>query len=101
MARLLEQAPDLDAVFVANDLMALGALQVLAEAGRRVPADVAIVGFDATPLGASASPSITSVRQPIIEMGEALATRLLDTIEHGEPAEPVVMRTEIALHETA
>jgi DNA-binding LacI/PurR family transcriptional regulator len=101
MAQLLAEAPDLDAVFVASDLMALGALQVLAEAGRRVPDDVAIVGFDASPLGASARPSITSVRQPIIEMGEALAGRQLDTIEHGEPQAPVVMRTEIALHETA
>lgn len=101
MAQLLADAPGLDAVFVANDLMALGALQVLAEVGRRVPDDVAIVGFDASPLGAAARPSITSVRQPIIEMGQALATRLLDTIERGEPQAPVVMRTAIALHETA
>jgi DNA-binding LacI/PurR family transcriptional regulator len=118
MAQLLAAEPGIDGIFVANDLMALGALQVLTEAGRAVPDDVAIVGFDDSPLGASARPAITSVRQPIIAMGEALAARLLDSIERGEPAAvtptvlaaPVpaplgaaqlVMPTEIVLRESA
>ncbi|WP_219412545.1 LacI family DNA-binding transcriptional regulator [Pseudonocardia nigra] len=101
MRELLAASPDLDGVFAANDLMAIGAVQVLIEAGRRVPEDVAVIGFDDSPLGASARPSITSVRQPIIEMGEALATRLLAGIERGEPQPPVVMGTEIVLRDTA
>jgi DNA-binding LacI/PurR family transcriptional regulator len=101
MGQLLARHADIDGIFVANDLMALGALQVLAEAGRTVPDDVALVGFDDSPLGAAARPAITSVRQPIIAMGRALAERLLAVIEHGEPQPPVVMRTEIVLRESA
>jgi len=101
MARLLHADPDVDAVFVANDLMALGALQVLAESGRTVPDDVAVVGFDDSPLCASARPAITSVRQPVVAMGEALAERLLAVIGRGEPQEPLVMPTEIVLRRSA
>lgn len=100
MRELLTAAPDLDAVFVANDLMALGALQALAEAGRTVPDDVALVGFDDSPLAASARPAITTVRQSIVAMGEELAARLLDGIERGEAQNPVVMPTEIVLRDT-
>jgi DNA-binding LacI/PurR family transcriptional regulator len=101
MAALLADDGDIDGIFVANDLMALGALQVLAESGRSVPDDVAVIGFDDSPLGASARPAITSVRQPIIEMGRALAERLLEGVERGEPQTPVVMRTEIVLRDSA
>lgn len=76
MARLLEARPDLDAVFAASDLMAGGALGVLRAAGRRVPQDVAVVGFDDSPVATSTEPQLTSVRQPIEEMGREM-TRLL------------------------
>src|SRR5207253_3092118 len=76
MRALLEQRPDLDALFAASDLMAAGALQVLREAGRRVPEDVAVVGFDDSPFAASTVPPLSSVRQPIEEWGREL-TRLL------------------------
>ncbi|HYH28973.1 MAG TPA: LacI family DNA-binding transcriptional regulator [Pseudonocardia sp.] len=100
MTELLEAAPGVDGIFVANDLMAVGALQVLAEAGRRVPDDVAVIGFDDSPLGASARPALTSVRQPIVAMGEALAARLLAGIEHGTPQDPLIMRTEIVVRDS-
>jgi DNA-binding LacI/PurR family transcriptional regulator len=100
MAHLLAADTGIDGIFVANDLMALGALQVLAESGHRVPQDVAVVGFDDSPLGASARPAITSVRQPIVAMGQALAGRLLAGIDSGEPQDPVVMRTEIVLRDS-
>lgn len=101
MCELLAAAPDVDGVFVANDLMALGALQALAETGRSVPDDVAVVGFDDSPLAASARPAITTVRQPIVAMGGELASRLLAGIEQGEPQEPLVMPTELVLRSTA
>ena len=69
MRRLLVWAPDVDAVFAANDLMAFGALAVLAAAGRRVPDDVAVVGFDDVPEATLSEPPLTTVRQPIEEMG--------------------------------
>jgi DNA-binding LacI/PurR family transcriptional regulator len=101
MRELLAGTPDLDAVFVANDLMALGAFQVLAEAGRRVPGDVAVVGFDDSPLAASVHPAMTTVRQPIVAMGEAIAERLLQRIDTGVDLEPLVMDTEIVVRDSA
>ena len=62
--RLLAQAPDIDAVFVASDLMAQGALTALRRAGRRVPEDVAVGGFDDSVGGDRATPALTTIRQP-------------------------------------
>ncbi|MEV4627530.1 LacI family DNA-binding transcriptional regulator [Micromonospora sp. NPDC049523] len=74
--RLLATHPDLDAIFCACDQTATGALQVLMESGRRVPDDVALVGFDDSVLAAAASPPLTSVHQPVEQIA-ASATRLL------------------------
>lgn len=76
MQWLLGNAPGLDAVFAASDPMAAGALQVLRRAGRRVPEDLAVIGFDDSPLARRTSPALTTVRQPVEELA-ALATRLL------------------------
>ena len=62
MKRLLAARPDIDAVFAASDLMAAGALNVLAAAGRRVPADVAVVGFDDSPVATSTHPPVDQRR---------------------------------------
>jgi DNA-binding LacI/PurR family transcriptional regulator len=77
MARLLARpGPPVDAVFAASDLMAAGALRALRAAGRRVPEDVAVVGFEDSAVARYAQPPLTTVRQPIEEMGRQ-ATRLL------------------------
>ena len=81
MKRLLAARPDIDAVFAASDLMAAGALTVLAAAGRRVPADVAVVGFDDSPVATSTTPQLTSVAQPIEAMGREVARLLVDAVE--------------------
>ena len=83
MERLLAARPDIDAVFAASDLMAAGALSVLAAAGRRVPEDVAVVGFDDSPVATSTRPALTSVRQPIEEMGQEMARLLIDVHRRG------------------
>ncbi|MEU2426716.1 LacI family DNA-binding transcriptional regulator [Streptomyces sp. NPDC007851] len=81
MAELLDRCPDVDAVFAANDLTALGALRVLRERGRRVPEDVAVVGFDdVLPVTEQTGPSLTTVRQDIEEMGRLMARLLLSTL---------------------
>ncbi|MEU7701101.1 LacI family DNA-binding transcriptional regulator [Streptomyces sp. NPDC015492] len=88
MRLLLERRPDLDAVFAASDVMAAGARGVLREAGRRVPEDVALVGVDDSAVARHMDPPLTSVRQPIEEMGRTMARLLLQEIaEPGEPAE--------------
>ena len=73
MHEVLRRCPEVDGVFAANDLSALGALQALADAGRAVPADVAVVGFDDVPVALGARPALTTVKQPIEAMGRALA----------------------------
>src|SRR5439155_12453072 len=72
MRQLLDDAPALDAVFVANDMMAIGALAALRQAGRRVPDDVAVVGFDDIDAARYEEPALTTVRQPTDELGRQL-----------------------------
>ncbi len=75
--RLLATDPGLDAVFAASDLMALGAMTALRRAGRRIPQDVAVVGFDDIVVAASASPPLTTVRQQTVLQGRAMVRLLL------------------------
>ncbi|HET8788342.1 MAG TPA: LacI family DNA-binding transcriptional regulator [Actinomycetes bacterium] len=85
MGRLLARpGRPVDAVFAASDLMAAGALRALRAAGRRVPEDVAVVGFEDSAMARYAQPPLTTVRQPIEEMGRQ-ATRLLLARAAGEP----------------
>ncbi|MPY64944.1 LacI family DNA-binding transcriptional regulator [Streptomyces spongiae] len=86
MAELLQRCPDLDAVFAESDVMAAGARQVLREAGRRIPDDVALVGYDDSAIARHMDPPLTSVRQPIEEMGRAMIDLLLDEIADRRPA---------------
>ncbi|MFI2640308.1 LacI family DNA-binding transcriptional regulator [Streptomyces sp. NPDC018610] len=85
MARLLENAPDVDAVFAGSDVMAAGARQVLRERGRRTPEDVALVGYDDSAIARHMDPPLTSVRQPIEEMGRAMIDLLLTEIADRRP----------------
>jgi len=80
MARLLQRAPDLDGVFASSDLMAAGATRVLHAAGRRVAGDVSLVGFDDVLIASTNDPPLTTVRQPLEEMGRAAADNLLAAI---------------------
>mgnify|MGYP000088427882 CR=1 FL=1 len=84
--RLLDQAPDIDGLFAANDLMALGALQVLQARGVRVPDEVAVVGFDDSPVATISAPPLTTVRQPVEDMARAMAELLLRQIEGDDSA---------------
>ena len=73
---LLVTTPDVDAIFVASDLMATAVLQVLAASGRRVPEDVAIVGFDDSPPAWMTTPVLSTVHQPVEKLA-GLAVRTL------------------------
>ena len=88
MRTLLDREPDIDGVFCANDLMALGALQTLRDAGRKVPQDVAVVGFEDAPVALSAHPPLTTVHQSPEQMGREMVALLLETMagpEHDPP----------------
>ena len=102
MRALLERRPDLDAVFAASDLMAAGALQALREAGRRVPEDVAVVGYEDSPIAASTMPPLSSVRQPTEEMGREMARLLLAALASGRQVpRQVVLATELVVRESS
>ena len=102
MRELLADRPDIDAVFVANDLMARGALITLGAAGREVPDDVALVGFDDSFAATNESPQLTTVRQHADQMGWAMADLLLDLLAGREPdSRARILPTSLVLRETA
>ncbi|WP_165984549.1 LacI family DNA-binding transcriptional regulator [Streptomyces sp. YIM 98790] len=91
---LLTRRPDLDAVFVASDLMAQGVLAALEAAGRRVPEDVAVAGFDDSPAALAARPELTTIRQPWDRISTEMVRVLLAQLA-GEPPSAVVLPTEL------
>src|SRR6266508_1338553 len=100
MNDLLERNPNLDAVFVASDLMAAGALAVLRRAGRRVPEDVAVGGFDDSRVAASSDPPLTTMRQPLDRVAAEMVRLLLDLID-GKDVGSVVLPTELVTRDSA
>ncbi|GAA2397279.1 LacI family transcriptional regulator [Catellatospora methionotrophica] len=100
MRQLLEDDPDLDAVFVASDLMAHGALQALQSAGRRVPDDVAVIGFDDIALARYTEPPLSTVRQPIVGQGREMARQLLRLAAGEDIADSVILPTELVIRGT-
>ncbi|MFG3073929.1 LacI family DNA-binding transcriptional regulator [Streptomyces sp. NPDC048225] len=102
MTSLLAEHPDVDGVFTANDLMAQGAVQVLRDHGRRVPQDVAVVGFDDSSVAVTCRPRLTTVRQPVEEMAATMA-RLLDDHIKGVRTEPtsVIFDPELVVRDSA
>jgi DNA-binding LacI/PurR family transcriptional regulator len=95
MAALLKRVPDLDAVFAASDLMAEGAMRHLKQLGRRIPEDVAVVGFDDSPLATHSDPPLTTVHQPVEGMGRAMAELLMARIDGQEHDLQVVLETHL------
>ena len=98
MKALLRRHPTLDAVFVANDPMAFGALETLHALGRRVPDDVAVIGFDDVLAAASTTPPLTTVRQPLEEMTRAMADLLFRRIEDAEGESEFVVCPTSLIH---
>lgn len=102
MQKLLPEGPT--AVFVASDTMAVGALKWLRQAGRRVPDDIALVGFDDIPVASAVEPRLTTVRQPISRLG-ALAVDVLVGLLQGPPSVPpspqrIVLPTELVIRDS-
>jgi LacI family transcriptional regulator len=101
MQQLLPASPT--AVFACNDIMAIGALKALRAVGLQVPQDVALVGFDDTPIASVIEPALTTVRQPIERMGSLAADLLLDLLktpsDSGEEAsaQRIILPTELVI----
>ncbi|ALU97459.1 MULTISPECIES: LacI family DNA-binding transcriptional regulator [Streptomyces] len=102
MERLLAEHPDLDGVFAANDLMALGACHVLRERGRSVPGDVAVVGFDDSSAALACRPPLTTVRQPVEGMAAEMTRLLLDRLSRPDgPVTSVIFEPELVVRGSA
>lgn len=101
---LLQRIPDLDAVFACNDPMAAGALQAARRLGRRVPEDLAVVGFDDVPEAAYYLPSLTTIRQPLLELGAQSVDQLhhlLEVDEFDETGSIIWMQPELMIRESS
>ncbi len=100
MASLLDRFPDLDAVFAESDNMAAGALRTLRAAGRRVPEDVAVVGFDDLPIARITEPPLTTVHQPVQALGQEMV-RMLLALMAGERPSPLILPTHLVVRASA
>jgi LacI family transcriptional regulator len=97
-AQVLSQPTKPDALVCANDELALATMKALQHSGIRVPDDIAIVGWDDVMTARYVSPSLTTVRQPLYELGRAAATRLHERIAGAPTApEPLILPTELVL----
>ncbi|QCB92779.1 LacI family DNA-binding transcriptional regulator [Cellulomonas shaoxiangyii] len=100
MAELLDRVPDLDAVFAASDTMAAGAIATLRKHGRRVPADVAVGGFDDAGLAATLDPPLTTMHQPFDLISAEMVGLLLDVVAGG-PHKSVTMPASLVVRTSA
>ncbi len=101
MARLLDAQPDLDGVFAASDLMAIGAIRTLTEHGRRVPDDVAVVGFDDVREAQLTTPALTTMRQPLADLGRTMTRVLLARVAGSDVDHRTVLPTELVRRASA
>jgi LacI family transcriptional regulator len=106
LIQLLDKHPDIDGVFICNDRMASGALKAARQLGRRVPEDLAIVGFDDTPDAAYFYPPLTTVRQDMVELGRRAVRELGKVIAASrcsDPASPetIMLQPELAVRESS
>jgi LacI family transcriptional regulator len=102
MEALLKKTRDFTAIFCFNDIAAIGAIRALKDAGLSVPGDVSVVGFDDIQSAAYSTPSLTTVRQPLADMGRRGAQVLLERIADREKAfaAEIVMKPELMVRES-
>lgn len=101
MRRILASDAAPDAIFVASDLMARGALDVLRGQRLSVPDDVAVIGFDDSAVATSVTPALTTMRQPSLQQGERMAGVLLDLLSGGRPPAATILPTELVVRASA
>ena len=100
MGELLARAPDVTAVFVASDIVAFGALRAVREAGRRVPGDISVVGFDDIPLARHFDPPLTTIRLPARDLGAAAGRALVERLAGRAGMERTLLPTELVVRDS-
>ena len=101
MTALLERAPDIDGVFAASDAIAAGAMEALRTAGKRVPHDVGVVGFDDSAWARRTLPALSTVRQPAEGLGREAAALVLEQLRGDAAPREVLLQSEIVWRESA
>lgn len=100
MKRLLQKSADMDAVFVNSDLMAIAAMDVIREHGRRVPEDIAVIGYDDLSIAEHSNPPLTTIRQNVPLAGRLLAQNLIQYLQSGM-ATNVTIPVELIIRKSA
>lgn len=98
---LLEQTSGIDAIFCVNDAVAIGAMHVLRERGYRIPQDISIIGYDDEPYSCYFSPALTTIWQPVYDMGLLSSRILLDSINKDTPFRHEVLKPELVIRESS
>lgn len=99
MNELLDRNENIDAVFAANDLMAIGAMAAIHDRGLTVPGDIALVGFDDSIVAQTSRPQLTTIRQDIVGLGAAAAELMIEQLS-GEDPKPRLLETSLVVRET-
>ncbi len=94
---LLQKSEKPTAIFLANDMMAIGAINAIIKLGLQVPKDISVVGFDDVPLASYITPSLTTVRQPTFEKGVRAADALINSLETSERQSSVILGLELVI----
>ena len=100
MKVLLERNPNFTALFAMSDVMALGAIRALADAGKRVPEDISVVGFDGLQIGQYTLPRLSTVAQSVEQLAQRSLWLLLQSIEKGAAARHEVVPVHLVLRES-
>ena len=98
---LMERNPNFTALFAMSDVMALGAIRALADAGKQVPEDISVIGFDGLQIGEYTLPRLSTVSQSVEQLAERSLCLLLQSIENGAQAQHEVVPVQLKLRESA
>jgi len=100
MERILDEHPDVTAVFSASDLMVLGAMKTLEKRGLSIPADISIVGYDDIEIASYCTPKLTTIRQEKYDLGYQAAQLVIDMLEGRKVAHKIVLRNRLIVRES-
>lgn len=100
MENLLKRNKEMTAVFIACDVMAMGAIRAIKDKGMRIPEDISVVGFDGIPQAEFFDPPLTTVKQPSVEKGQVIADLLINELEEGKKSKPVLQDVELIIRKS-
>lgn len=100
MIALLDKGVTIDAVFATSDPKAIGVMKAIKDRGLRIPQDISIMGFDDLPIASAVEPALTTVSQPIYDMGAAAADKLIDIIEGYDHSGTTIMPTSLVIRQS-